>query len=381
MPHQDRLDSVQVLRAAAALAVTIAHTWVWVATACAQNGIPNPVPGMVTGAAGVDLFFVISGFIMVYTTRKDPPSFRSSRHFFLRRLSRIAPLYWIAMATFALSVLDVGSTMEKESIDIPTIIYSALFIFHQRPPPDNSIAPMLAQGWSLNYEMFFYLMFALVLLFPRRWSIPAFIAALLIMGRLGDILTIGNFRTLMHILNMSGTLAHYFVDYLWEFAFGVAVGFAYSNELRLPRSAAIACVVLGIALLWSSTLYQPAIYTGRSIHWGIPCAMILAGAINLGRHLDDRWRAIVMIGDASYAQYLFHGMVMLWLFIHWPRIVNLLIKTVGPWGIVIYMTAMSVIVSVVVYVFIERPLLRTLRSTVALVRPFGGLEINSPVKT
>src|SRR6201984_3285306 len=103
MPHQDRLDSVQVLRAAAALAVTIAHTWVWVATACAQHGIPNTVPGMVTGAAGVDLFFVISGFIMVYTTRNDPPSFRSSRRFFLRRLSRIAPFYWIAMATLALS--------------------------------------------------------------------------------------------------------------------------------------------------------------------------------------------------------------------------------------------------------------------------------------
>jgi exopolysaccharide production protein ExoZ len=111
MPHQDRLDSVQVLRAAAALAVTIAHTWVWVATACAQNGIPNTVPGMVTGAAGVDLFFVISGFIMVYTTRKDVPSFRSSRRFFLRRLSRIAPLYWIAMAALALSWLDLGTTM------------------------------------------------------------------------------------------------------------------------------------------------------------------------------------------------------------------------------------------------------------------------------
>jgi exopolysaccharide production protein ExoZ len=369
MPHQDRLDSVQVLRAAAALAVTIAHTWVWVATACAQHGISNPVPGMVTGAAGVDLFFVISGFIMVYTTRNDPPSIRSSRRFFLRRLSRIAPLYWIAMATLALSWLDVGTSMKQEGIDVQTIIYSALFIFHQRPPPDNSLNPMLAQGWSLNYEMFFYLLFSVVLLFPRRLSIPVFIVALLTMGVMG------------HVGIVHGTFGRYFVYWLWEFAFGVGIGFAYSNGLRLPRSAAISCVVLGIVLLWSSTLYEPETYTWRPIHWGIPCAIILAGVVNLGQHLDVRWRAIVRIGDASYAQYLFHGMVMLWLFVHWPRIVDLLIKTVGPWGIVVYMTAMSVIVSVAIYVFVERSLLRTLRSTVAFVRPFGGLEISSPVKT
>jgi peptidoglycan/LPS O-acetylase OafA/YrhL len=58
----------------------------------------------------------------------------------------------------------------------------------------------------------------------------------------------------------------------------------------------------------------------------------LVGAVNLGQHLD-RWRAIVTIGDASYAQYLFHGTLMLWLFFHWPRIVDLIISAVGPWGI------------------------------------------------
>jgi exopolysaccharide production protein ExoZ len=259
--------------------------------------------------------------------------------------------------------------MKQEGIDVQTIIYSALFIFHQGPPPDNSFAPMLAQGWSLNYEMFFYLLFAAVLLFPRRWSIPIFIVALLIMGCLG------------HILHIKGAFGRYFVYFLWEFAFGVAIGFAYSNGLRLPRLAAISCVVLGIALLWSSTLYEPETYTWRPIHWGIPCAIILVGAVNLGQYLSGRWRAIVKIGDASYAQYLFHGMVMLWLFIHWPRIVNFIISAVGPWGIVFYMTAMSIIVSLVIYVLVERPILRALRSSVALVRPFGGLEIGSPVKT
>jgi exopolysaccharide production protein ExoZ len=244
------------------------------------------------------------------------------------------------MATLALSWLDIGTTMKREGIDVQTIVYSALFIFH--PRPDNSLAPMLGQGWTLNFEMYFYLLFSVGLFFPRRWSISVLIVALLIIGSMG------------HLTTIDGALEWYFTYFLWEFA----VGFAYSNELRLPRSVAIACIALGIALLWSSTLYQPETYTWRPIHWGIPCAMILAGAVNLGRQFDGRWRAIVMIGDASYAQYLFHGMVMLWLFVHCPRIIDLLIKTVGPWGIVIYMTAMSVIVSVVIYVFIERPLLR-----------------------
>jgi exopolysaccharide production protein ExoZ len=228
--------------------------------------------------------------------------------------------------------------------------------------------------------MFFYLLFAVVLLFPRRWSIPVLLVALLIMGRLGTLLMMAHLGAIAQILSTMGTLGHYFAEYLWEFAFGVAIGLAYSNGFRLPRSAAIACIVLGIALLWSSTLYQPAIYTGRDIHWGIPCAIILVGAINLEQYCDGRWRAIVKIGDASYAQYLFHGIVMLWLATHWPHL-NFLIKTVGPWGIVVYLTAMSVIVSVVIYVVVERPLLRALRSTVAFVRPFGGLEVSSPVKT
>ena len=126
-----RIDSISAARAA--VAVVAAHTYVWVASASANANIPNPVPGMILGAAGVDLFFVISGFIMVYTTMHDETRHGAAGRFFVRRIVRIAPLYWLAMAAMALLWRDLGTNMEREGHNLSSIVASALFVFHARP--------------------------------------------------------------------------------------------------------------------------------------------------------------------------------------------------------------------------------------------------------
>jgi peptidoglycan/LPS O-acetylase OafA/YrhL len=108
--------------------VTVAHTYTPVADATRNLKMANPVPGMGTGAIGVDLFFVISGFIMVYTTWDDFGAPGSSIRFFARRLIRIAPLYWIATALLIILFRYwVGLSLERQWVDAPTFAASLLF--------------------------------------------------------------------------------------------------------------------------------------------------------------------------------------------------------------------------------------------------------------
>src|SRR5438093_4622260 len=98
---QHPLVSIQVLRAVAALAIIVAHFW----GAFEAFGHPNPWPNFILGAAGVDLFFVISGFIMVYSSERMFGQPTAPAQFFFRRLARIVPLYWAVTTAWVLWVL------------------------------------------------------------------------------------------------------------------------------------------------------------------------------------------------------------------------------------------------------------------------------------
>src|ERR1700730_5517211 len=137
---------VQVLRAAAATLVVVFHIGRMIEI---KTGLDI---GSWThaGPAGVDLFFVISGFIMVYTMPKDFSAWR----FLLRRIIRIAPLYWIlTIAYLALVILTARR-------HIPTTDIVASFFFLPARDENGMIYPPIGQGWTLAYEMFFYVALA-----------------------------------------------------------------------------------------------------------------------------------------------------------------------------------------------------------------------------
>ncbi|SRR6266571_871351 len=98
------LQSIQILRAVAALLVLAGHLW----ATLAWLGKPDALPNFVAGAAGVDLFFVISGFVMVHSSEKFFGQPGGSVQFLLRRLARIVPLYWVA-TTAALAIALIRS--------------------------------------------------------------------------------------------------------------------------------------------------------------------------------------------------------------------------------------------------------------------------------
>ena len=163
---------VHLLRAAAALAVMIAHAH----QSALLIGIGDYVPDFPMGAAGVDLFFVISGFVMVVASadlfgqRGAPP------YFFLRRLARIVPLYWLITGIFVF-ILFAGRHHSSSWLSASEVVTSLLFIPHSLP--NGAVVPVYGLGWTLNYEMMFYVVFSAVLFLRPRIAIPMLSLAML----------------------------------------------------------------------------------------------------------------------------------------------------------------------------------------------------------
>jgi peptidoglycan/LPS O-acetylase OafA/YrhL len=128
--------SIQLLRAIAALSVVYVH--------CTTAGDYNFFS---TGTFGVDIFFIISGFIIAYMVSK------TTEDFLIKRIIRIVPLYFLATVAMALTVMFFPNHIRSTTISVSGFMKSILFI----PGPENRGQPILGQGWTLNYEMFFIL--------------------------------------------------------------------------------------------------------------------------------------------------------------------------------------------------------------------------------
>ncbi len=129
------------------------------------------------GTSGVDLFFVISGFIMVVTTagRDVTPT-----EFIARRFVRVVPLYWVLTLALAATALVAPSLFRSVTLTAVSLIQSLLFIPHFSPSHAGMIWPVLVPGWTLNYEMFFYVVFAASLAFSHRLAILSITLAMLV---------------------------------------------------------------------------------------------------------------------------------------------------------------------------------------------------------
>lgn len=309
------IANLQVLRAFAALAVTFYHTGL------AVNGVH-------TTLAGVEIFFCISGFIMVYVSRDE----NAKGSFFLARLVRIVPLYWVATLAFfvwaycGLSNAPyswpilwdrlvhrpsgiIGWFVYNNSIDRQSLVAlgkSLLFI----PYLDRSgnMHPILGVGWTLNLEMFFYATFALALKWSRAWA-PAIVCAVLLLVKVAA-------ARIEHPL-----LEFYAGNYTTYFIFGIACFYVWRatpvEVCREHKSALLAATAL-IAGVFVFLCFWPRpeqhIVLGRTVvaawEMGFPAALLMLAlwGHSAGAEMrSDRW---LLLGAASYALYLFHPFVM-----------------------------------------------------------------------
>jgi len=282
------LSNIQALRGLAAILVIFTHL----------HSILGGIGLQTFGGGGVDLFFVISGYIMTYTTcGKDVPS----TVFIRNRIIRIVPIYW--MMTLAVFVLaEVAPHILQNTEAKPVHLVKSLFFI----PFYKSIGhlqPVLFVGWTLNYEMFFYSIFALGLLFKKAQHRILFtigILAALCLMRIG-----APFENVF--------LQFYSSPLLLEFAFGMLIGAAFGKNLSLSawywKYVLIAVFLVGVASLIFLPLDNPASWQ-QLLTRGIPAASVIWAASGLEQRGEAvRVATLVGVGDASYSMYLTHPFV------------------------------------------------------------------------
>jgi len=157
---KNKLNNIQALRAFAVLLVVGLHLLA-IEIKYAEFEVLLP-DFMRIGISGVDLFFVISGFIMVVVTQSQPDLHNTHASKFLYlRFSRIFPLYWLVTASILIVYLYDRSLMSFTQFDTPFVLKS----FFLQP---QGQLPMLMVGWSLIHELYFYCVFAIFLCLPRK---------------------------------------------------------------------------------------------------------------------------------------------------------------------------------------------------------------------
>jgi exopolysaccharide production protein ExoZ len=244
---------------------------------------------------GVDLFFVISGFIMMWTfgDRFGQPG--SAREFLVRRVSRIVPLYWIATWATTALLAAAPSLFDRAEFQWRHLVLSMLFLPHYAP--DGGLWPILGVGWTLNYEMFFYVMFALGLAFRPRVGIA------MICGTM-----VGLFALASRLQPSDQPLVTFLADsVLLEFLFGVGIGLVVR---RFGMARTILFGTAGVALA-VALLAPPPVAALRAVTGGLPASAIVCLALAT-YPTTTGWlgRGTLALGAASYALYLGHTLVL-----------------------------------------------------------------------
>lgn len=336
-----RLLSVQVLRAVAALSVVVHHAGYDADTIAQRFGATSlDLDRWFDWTFGIHLFFVISGFIMVRTARRFGQPGASLR-FLARRALRVVPLYWLAT-----SLVLIGAAVAPSLLNVP-VDGSALWLGSSLFVPvtriNGEIRPVLGQGWTLDYEMFFYVVFALGMVLPRRAGLPLIAATLIGLVLLG------------HLLRPTTPAFVVWTDgLLLEFLLGIGVGLASERGVRL--AAAPACL-LAAAGLAAAVLLRPGGSAPPLEAWiasGLPAAAIVLACV-----CGPAWRPVppvlwaAALGDASYSLYLTHPFATRLLRVGWTEIL-------GAQGPAPVFAALAVLVAVgvgfAVHRLIERPM-------------------------
>jgi len=342
-PHE--LYSLQILRGLAAVAVMLVHLPVFIE---AKLGLTGFLPATLVGAAGVDVFFVISGFIMVYASGALFGASDAPLTFLVRRIVRIVPLYWTISGLMLGYIIWVRADFAQADLSWSAIWTSFLFIPY--PRPSGQLLPLLNVGWTLNYEMFFYLVFAATLPLRRSaavFAVASFFLALAVIGRVATGPEWVGFITDPIIL---------------EFCFGMIIALAYVGGTPVPRWGALTLIVASCAAFLASNQWggRPS---WRVLEWGVPAAMLVAGSLWFARGTTAGLvrGAFTRLGDASYSLYLLHTPVMLAA----PRIILRFVDPASaPWLCILAMVAAPIAVALAVHALFERPVTRWLQGMI-----------------
>jgi exopolysaccharide production protein ExoZ len=264
------IDNIQMLRAIAAMLVVLPH-----------------IEAITIGAFGVDIFFVISGFVIAYIGCTDTP-----KSFILKRLFRLVPLYWLGTVTLFAVACIAPDLLNNTTSDPVDLVKSLLFVPYLKG--SGLTQPVLFLGWTLNYEMFFYAIFGIALA-VRRGSpvIPVTVA-------ICSLVAIGT------ITDVRDEPFQFWTDpVMLEFVFGVWLFVAWEKGWRVTWSPLLSLATAGVFLAIMASKQHLEQDSMRAFDYGVPAAAIVALALSCEGRLKTP-AVLLAIGNASYSLYLLH---------------------------------------------------------------------------
>lgn len=290
------------------------------------------------GAYGVDLFFVISGFIIRYA---QPAAGYSAGSFARRRLQRVVPIYWLLTAAMLLAWLALPGLYRGAFPELSYIIRSFLFTAFL-----EGKSPVIYVGWSLEYEMLFYGATFLLLLAKmngRLWTVICLgFSALAMVGGLLSLINID-------VSSYPRAVRFFTSSLLLEFALGILIAEFFLKK----RVEWLPTAFVGFALI----LVAIARPTDRAVLYGASSAIVLTIAL----HAENmrNWKAppfLVHLGDASYSIYL----IQVFALSATAKLVVRLFPTMSADAFVLAIAAVSVAAGYAFFIMVESPLTRYL---------------------
>lgn len=337
------LMSIQAMRGIATFLVIVAHIQLYVAN---KLMMPDLLSFYGVLAASVDSFFVVSGFIMVYASERLFQKPGGMRIYFLRRIARILPMYWLTTTLAVIYLVATYGSMDAAGAPLPYVIASYFFIPITRP--DGFGTPVHSVAWTLNYEVFFYAVFGLFIFLSRRNIVVVvssiFVVLVLLALAFGPLPNPWGFWSYSIIL---------------EFTFGMGLALLYRDGIRIGRGVYWTLLAAAAAILiWSATQnhFFPPSDDRRLLFWGVPMLFTVA-AMTLSRVpvlTGPFWRFWGFIGDASYSIYLIHTLM-----ITLPRVLlaRYIAPADAPWLYVALMVVLAFVPGILAYLWLEKPLL------------------------
>lgn len=301
---------------------------------------------------GVDLFFVISGFVMVVSSRRLFGQNSAARTFFARRFARIVPIYWVTTSLYVILALFVPALLNADHITGLEIVKSYLFVPFAHG--DGSIVPVFKQGWTLNYEMLFYVVFALMLgSFSSARRVVLGITAFFVV-----------FATVGAVAHFSpGPMQFWTATMPLEFVAGCWIALSFMNGARWRVGPGLLIVLTGLVVAFIPLIlhvhYEPEAVLMRAFVWGVPAVLILLGFVLSFPQRESQspvTRTLVALGDASYALYICHPFIVRLFREVWIRL--RLSSRFSEWIYILMATVISLIAAMLIHRVFEKPMTR-----------------------
>ncbi len=304
---QNKLDLLQALRLLAALLVVIDHsilTLISKANFSIEDTFIEEFVGSF-GTFGVSVFFAISGFIMIHTNRENFGSRNNAADFLVRRFVRVVPLYWLMMCVYILKL-----TFQNNAPSIEHIIKSFLFIPYL--DTDNIYSPIYGLGWTLNYEMFFYAIFAFSMIFSFKKGVVFFFSFFLL-------ITFSHIYMSKPVDGGFSVLFYFWTDpIILYFMMGALIGLLHPKFIKLGFVnkysfrlgfflilISMACLLVTVKQFSSNSIMY---FTLMMI-----CTLFVIMLCILGKDRNQNSifaNMLCFLGDASYSIYLTHSFLI-----------------------------------------------------------------------